>query len=356
MRIFLLLLISITGFSQGASNETLYLHTDKSLYLPGEILWFKPYVVHAATHKPDLESTIIYVEMAGKDGGVILQSKVENTLGGHGSIYIPQGLTSGVYSLRAYTLRMRKQHLSFSKDISIINPYLSSPAQASAADFDFQLFPEGGTLLHGIPGRIGHKLTDSRGKGLSHSVTITENGRILARLSDSNPLGMGSFTFTPNSDAVYKAEAEVNGRVIAEASFPPVQKSGVMLNATPEKNRYALRIHSTEKLPLALEYESPDGEFRKKEIQLDNDGNAEIFIPKNDLATGTSCLTLVNAAGKPLNERVVFRPVSDTLIFQAGISGDNLKKRDEATLSVKKRGRRERLVFCSHKPCRPTAC
>lgn len=32
--------------------QSLYVHTDKETYLPGEILWFKVYALNADTHVP----------------------------------------------------------------------------------------------------------------------------------------------------------------------------------------------------------------------------------------------------------------------------------------------------------------
>lgn len=330
-----LLFTSLASFSQRLNAENIYLHTDKTLYLPGEILWFKPYVLNAATRKPAFESAVIYVEITDKEGNAVLRAKVENKPASNGSLYISQGMPTGKYSLTAYTLKMKEQGIFFTKDIHIVNPYLDRPAQVTDNEFDFQLFPEGGTLLHGVPCRIGHKLTDHEGRGLSHTLSVSENGKPMARLSVSNAMGMGSFIFTPDIHAVYTVQAEVNGRVIARASLPSIQKSGVVMNAVSEKDRYAIHIHSTEKAPLTLKYESANGSLQKREIRFDGEGKAEMSLSKNDLAAGTSCLTLLNSAEQPLNERVVFKPVTDTLTFRARLSSERVGKRAGATLSVK---------------------
>lgn len=332
--LYILLLSSLSATSQKLLAETIYLHTDKALYLPGEILWFKPYVVNSATCEPAFESAIIYVELIDPEGSAVLQTKVENKPEASGSIYIPQGIQSGGYSLVAYTLKMKTQQLSFSKDIRIINPYLSSPARVPVADFDFQVFAEGGTLLHGVPCKIAHKLIDPQGKGRAHHLSVLENGKPVTRLSTSNALGMGSFIFTPDAEVVYTVQAEVDGRVIAQIPFPPVQKNGVLMNAAAGNDRYTVRIHSTDKAPLTLRYESPDGEFKNQQVHFDNGGKAEVSILKNDLIAGSSCLTLLNSVHQPVSERVIFSPVSDTLSVQTTVVYTG-NKRSEATLSVK---------------------
>lgn len=337
--LYFLLFISVASFSQRQGPENIYLHTDKTLYLPGEILWFKPYVVQAVSRKPTFESAVIYVEVADKDGHAVLQAKVENKPESGGSLYIPQGIQSGAYSLKAYTMAMKEEQLCFTKELHIINPYQERPAadlsgtRLSEDDFDFQLFPEGGTLLHGKVGRIAHKLTDKNGKGLLHTLSVSKNGEPAAPLSTSNVRGMGSFVLTPDADAVYTVQAEVNGRVMARASLPSIAKNGTSLNVAPGKDRYTVRIHSTETAPLTLQYESANGVFQKQKLTFNGDGKAEISLLKKDLAPGTSCLTLLNAAGLPRNERVVFSPVSDTLSFQ--VTAGNTGKRNESSLSVK---------------------
>lgn len=338
MRLFisyLFLIIALPGTAQQIPAENVHLHTDKSLYMPGEVLWFKPYVVNASTRIYAPESAIIYVELIDKEAVSVLHAKIENTPEAHGSIYIPQGISSGTYSLKAYTLQMKKQGLFFSKQIRIINPYLTSPVTITAENFDFQLFPEGGTLLHGIPCKIGHKLTDSRAKGQLHHLTLSENGQPVVRLSVSDALGMGSFIFTPDAGAVYTVHAEVQGRIVASVPFPRIERKGVLMNAIPEKDRYNLRIYSTEKTPLTLSYMSAEGSLKYKELNFSADGNAETAILKNELTEGTSCLTLYNSARQPVIERVVFRRFGDTLTLETLVSNKNLKKRTETTLSVK---------------------
>ena len=335
MRILILLfLLPLTVLSQEVQRENIYVHTDKVLYIPGEILWFKPYMVNAATRKPTYESAIIYLEMIGKEGNAVLQCKVENTPESGGSWYIPQGIPSGAYTLTAYTLRMKEQGLAYQKDLFIINPFLEKPVTAEEATYDFQLFPEGGTLLHGVPGKIAHKLTDHGGKGRIHTVTLSENGKPLQRISVSNALGMGSFTFTPTARAAYTLTAEIDGHPVATTTFPAVQEAGILLNAAPEKDHYRVRIHSTQSTGLVLQYEGEHGRFQQRALRVEKGRDAEVLLPKKDLTAGTSCLTLLTEDQQPLAERLLFRLPSDTLTLEAELSSRSAEKRGETLLKV----------------------
>ena len=48
-------------------QEKVFLHTDKTVYATGEILWFKAYVTNAASNKLSTLSKICYVEIIGAD-------------------------------------------------------------------------------------------------------------------------------------------------------------------------------------------------------------------------------------------------------------------------------------------------
>ena len=46
-------------------QEKLFVHTDKDVYMPGEIAWFKIYYVDGYFHKPLQLSEVAYIELTG---------------------------------------------------------------------------------------------------------------------------------------------------------------------------------------------------------------------------------------------------------------------------------------------------
>ncbi len=64
-----------TSYSQKNLQEKIYIHTDKDLYLPGEIVWFKAYEVGAARNIPLDFSKIVYTEILDQDNNAVLQAK-----------------------------------------------------------------------------------------------------------------------------------------------------------------------------------------------------------------------------------------------------------------------------------------
>ena len=60
----------LVHLSEFYPREKLYIHTDKSHYLPGETIWFKLYLTDASSHQASPWSRIVYVELADTSGMV----------------------------------------------------------------------------------------------------------------------------------------------------------------------------------------------------------------------------------------------------------------------------------------------
>ena len=136
-------------FNQNNLHEKIYVHTDRSSYLCGEILWFKAYLTDAANNQPLSLSKVIYVEVLNKLHQPVLQEKIAVSEGyGSGSVFLPFSLSSGNYELRAYTNWMKNFSPDnyFKKNITMINTTrnLDSTAVHESINYQLDFFPEGG--------------------------------------------------------------------------------------------------------------------------------------------------------------------------------------------------------------------
>jgi hypothetical protein len=108
-----------------AQQEKVYLQIDKPYYSAGENIWFKGYVVNAATHLPKSLSQFLYVELIDKANTVIARVKIKkDSLGFDGCIKLKPELHTGNYAVRAYTYWMQNAGADFffSKNIYVGNP------------------------------------------------------------------------------------------------------------------------------------------------------------------------------------------------------------------------------------------
>ena len=122
------MLNAVPSFANTAAptfHEKIFVHTDKSFYLAGELLWFKIYQADGYLNLPIDISKVSYVEVLSNDKKPVLQAKISMTSGtGSGSFFIPPSMPSGNYLLRAYTNWMKnfEPDLYFEKTITIVNP------------------------------------------------------------------------------------------------------------------------------------------------------------------------------------------------------------------------------------------
>ncbi|WP_195371648.1 MULTISPECIES: hypothetical protein [Parabacteroides] len=102
-------------------QEKLHLHLDKSMYLSGEKIWFRAYLVDAASHLPVANSRYVYAELIADNDSIVNRVMI-----------------------RPYILSHIKQKLE-------------KKYSGTAFDYDIQFFPEGGRLPQGIVHKIAFK-------------------------------------------------------------------------------------------------------------------------------------------------------------------------------------------------------
>ncbi len=104
--------------------EEIYIHTDREVYISGEELWFNIYLIDRQSFKPSLHSRIAYVSLLDAENRPVFQKRVLIDNGfGPGQIILPDTLSSGMYTIFAYTNWMKNFLPSncFRKDIKIYN-------------------------------------------------------------------------------------------------------------------------------------------------------------------------------------------------------------------------------------------
>jgi len=89
-------------FSQYLSPEKLYFHIDRTIFAPGETIWFKGYLENKSYQSVMPTSNLVYVELLN-DTVVsrIMLKKGEEGFPGH--MLLPEETLPGEYILRAYT-------------------------------------------------------------------------------------------------------------------------------------------------------------------------------------------------------------------------------------------------------------
>ncbi len=114
------------SYCSSVPREEIFIHTDREEYISGEDLWFNIYLIDRQSFKPSLNSRIVYFEVLNADNKPVLQKKIFVDNGfGPGQAVLPDSLSSGIYTIRAYTSWMKNflPYNCFMKDISVYNSY-----------------------------------------------------------------------------------------------------------------------------------------------------------------------------------------------------------------------------------------
>ncbi|MEO9210172.1 MAG: hypothetical protein ABI208_03690, partial [Ginsengibacter sp.] len=227
--------------ASGLLQEKLYVQTDKPNYLCGEIIWFNTYVTDASTHHLLSMSKVVYVELLNAANEPVIQTKIAVDSGlGNGSISLPFSLSSGQYTLRAYTNWMKNfsSDYYFTKTISIINT-TNNPESITSLISDTitaEFFPEGGDLVTGLLNHIAFKISNSEGKGINGKGIIIDQNNDTAAVFQSFKTGMGQFNFIPKTGKTYTAQITTNENQSITAKLPTALNSGYAMHTEEQSN------------------------------------------------------------------------------------------------------------------------
>ncbi len=332
------------------ANERVFVHTDKEFYLAGEIIWFKLYVVDAASNRQSALSKVAYVEIISNDQHPVLQAKIALDEGlGNGSFQLPFSIRSGNFIFRAYTRWMMNvgPEACFEKPVTILNTLQAPPATAdkpvNPTLYDIQFFPEGGSLVQGLPNNIAFRIADRSGKGLScKGVVVNTAGDTIARFHTLR-FGMGRFSFTPPAGAVCKALLELDDHTQLTYTLPSAQDKGYTLQVTPgDDNRLTITVHTNVPGGTGSAGGSDDSIIRlfihnqeaisTIDQQMITGGEVHFIVDEKQLPDGITVFTLLTGASKPVGERLWFhRPAA----FHMDLHTDKEQYNTREKVSVK---------------------
>ncbi|MDX9947578.1 MAG: hypothetical protein RBS38_09445 [Bacteroidales bacterium] len=85
-------------------REEMYVHTDREEYIAGEELWFTAYLFERQSSGLSDGSSLAYVELLNPENRPVAQKRILLEAGsGPGSLQLPDSLSTGIYTFRAYT-------------------------------------------------------------------------------------------------------------------------------------------------------------------------------------------------------------------------------------------------------------
>ena len=334
-------------------QEKVYVHTDNTCYFVGDTLWFKAYVVRADNLHPTDMSHILYVELLSPDGLLVERQNIIVAPEGYtcGQFVLRDSLYSGYYELRAYTrwnLNFNQREHRFNKDdgwafynrrmaeeyfrlwdglYSRVLPIYSKPEEAG--DYDLRriyqrpktrlpqpkkdnlivnFYPEGGTLVEGLPSRVAFEAVDQNGQVVDVKGTVWAGDRQVADIA-TGYMGRGRFTVTPG-----RQQLEVRFRWHNKNysfDLPKAESIGAVITLDGDRLQIASR-----NLPQDKQYAVSilcRGSLKYfEEVNLSgNSGDSgksgtTLTLPLESLPAGVNDITLFDSEGQILADRLFF--------------------------------------------------
>ena len=195
--------------------------------------------------------------------------------------------------------------------------------------FAVQFFPEGGHLVAGSPQIIAFKAEGSDGYPVEVSGAILNKTNDTITRFSSEHEGMGSFLLTPQPGENYRAVCRCDTLSIS-SPLPPVREDACALNVTQTAGTVNFQVNGTvpEGSILAGHIRGMCCYLQKLSPQR-NEGR----IPVDSLPEGILHLLLIDSAGYPHTERLVYlsRPKEQ---WQATTDKSVYGKREKVTVNL----------------------
>ncbi|WP_158828557.1 carboxypeptidase-like regulatory domain-containing protein [Mucilaginibacter lacusdianchii] len=187
------------------------------------------------------------------------------------------------------------------------------PLRTGVNNYDVQFFPEGGDLIEGVNSVVAFKAIKPDGFGTDIKGTLTDNeGKTLATISAQH-LGMGLFTFTPESGKTYKVNVVFPDGSQNSYTLPKAKTSGVALRVnTKDPAKVILKISANEPYFQANQNKSVyiiaqcSGAICYAARATLKQQLIPVELPKDKLKAGTIQITVLSTSGEALCERLAF--------------------------------------------------
>ncbi len=199
------------------------------------------------------------------------------------------------------------------------------------------VYPEGGDLVQGVPGRVYFMAKTTIGKPADIEGNIVDDrGSIIGRLSSLHD-GMGSFELRPAADRTYHVEITKPVNITTKVTVPAARPDGCVLRSVPQKKGDdALRISAMCSTNQKLQVEATLREVRLAggSFQAEAGKPMLLVLPIARSSQGAVRVTLFSDTDTPLAERLVYHGAGANLKVTLTADKKSYAPRDQVKLKV----------------------
>ncbi|MDR2232762.1 MAG: TonB-dependent receptor plug domain-containing protein [Tannerella sp.] len=332
-------------------QEKIHIHTDRDVYVAGEKIWLKAYLIDAYTHLYPTHSQYVYVELIGANDSLfsrIMIRPIQDMF--YGYIDIAPTIPAGMYTLRGYSHYMENMgdDYFFKKNIRIGNlaatkskistdngNSTSTLSNLSSNDFDVSFFPEGGNLLTDIFCKVAFKALDSNGFPVIVSGEIIEGDGTAITTVQTFYSGMGVFTFIPKAGKKYRLKCKSESGMEKYFDLPASGTMACALSVSSKNKKLFVSLQQAVSAPdntlyLLVHSRGVALYFAEWDRQRET-----VVFDENSFPAGVIQLLLFDRQMNPLSERLVFCKNYGNLKVDFNTDKTVYKKREKVIATIK---------------------
>ena len=352
--------VTLRDFGRSIPQEKVYLHFDNTSYYQGDKIWFQSYIVSADQNRLSNLSKTLYVELLNPEGIIIDKRSLRIEKGRcSGNFELNQiPFHSGFYEIRAYTkymtnfgegtifsrifpvfdLPQKDGDYSERRMVRMQNINAKSQNRRNMVfrndKINLKFFPEGGNLIAGVKSNVAFEATSQYGTPLDIEGRIeNKQGEVVTNFKVSHE-GRGLFEYTPKDGD--KAIVEYNGQKHT-FTLPKSIEMGYAMTVDNISSADSIKISirkspNLETSPLGVTILNGGKLYNYAIVNCENDTPAVLSVAKKKIPAGVAQVTLSDAAGNIVADRLIFIPSNKKANIKTEISSAELKPHDEIKL------------------------
>ena len=321
-------------------RELTYLHLNKSVFLKGEPVGFKAYVLDKGSLELSEETANLYLTLTDREGKTVKSDLfwVRNGTA-HGIIQLDSLINPGEYTIKAFTNWMLnfQEHNHYEQSIFVVAPNseISDKQDNKSTDFFAHVLPEGGHAPIGVESVFGLVFKDAKGYGLQEVTgRVVDQDKNEVTTFKVNSLGLGKFILTPKSGTRYLVDYQYKGQSYL-IPIPNIEQKGVGLKLQVNGDEVFLKLSSAKNLNDSYTLLIHNGsKATYVPLKFNNTKTVLLALIKKDLFPGINILTVFDQNKRPILERLYFNDY-DWKEPKMGFVVQADEKKDSLDISIK---------------------
>jgi TonB-dependent SusC/RagA subfamily outer membrane receptor len=210
-------------YNEKVPEEKVYLQIDRTLFKPGEEIWFSAFITSGEQLTPTAQSSALQVELVDPKGNVNNSLRLKISEGrASGNFYITESMAGGVYKIRAYTQWLKNWNEDCVFEKEIIVQKIVFPRVLVKMDFLKEAFGAGDTVLASLDirnlkdepvndCRVSYTCQLKGQEYLKVEAVTGEDGKLVMRiplpgiLESSDGVLIASFTYEGSTESISRS-------------------------------------------------------------------------------------------------------------------------------------------------------